>query len=228
MAIYYVKSSGGTGAGTSDATAWSLSKYNSAFGSLVPGDQVKFKQGDTFNGFINIQSGSGGNPITYTSYNTGVVGANPIINGLTTITTWTPTGTTNVYSTTQINISSLQGVYLDGQLRGMGRYPNTGYLQYTAHTAQSGGTQSISGSSVASLPSNFVGGQVVIKKWRYIIDRHTLTGQNSTTLTYTCGNTSTGYNASYDPNINNLRHSLQLRDPQFLIKVCSGYCNGIK
>jgi parallel beta-helix repeat protein len=197
MVTYYVKVAGGTGAGTMNSTAWSYAKYNSMASSLLPGDTVMFLQGDTFYGTLSIKEGTIGNPITYTSYNNGVAGANPIINGLTTLSSWT-LSSGNIYYAT-LDFAGLQGVYIDGVLKGMGRYPNSGYLTYTSHTAKSGGFQTISGSSVATLPTSFVGGEVVIKKYRYIIDRHTITNQTSSTLTYTYGGTITGVNSSYDP-----------------------------
>lgn len=196
MATYFVKTSGGTGAGTSDATAWSYSKYNSMASGLAAGDIIQFLQGDTFTGALIPHSGSSGSPITYRSYNNGVAGANPIINGFATASSWTPHGSiANVYYTS-VNFPGLNGVMIDGILRPMGRYPNTGYLIYTSNTANT----SISGTSVGTLPVSFVGAEVVIKKWRYIIDRHPITAQNSTTITYSSNSSSlTGNNTGYEP-----------------------------
>lgn len=196
MATYYVKTSGGTGAGTSDATAWSYSKYNSMASSLVAGDTVQFLQGDTFNGALTIKSGSSGNPVIYRSYNNGTLGSNPIINGFSTASSWTPHATIpNVYYAS-VNFPGLNGVMIDGTMRAMGRYPNTGYLVYDSNTANT----SISGTSVGTLPTSFVGAEVVIKKWRYIIDRHPITAQNSTTITYSSNSSSlTGNNTGYEP-----------------------------
>lgn len=196
MATYYVKTSGGTGAGTSDATAWSYSKYNSMASSLAAGDIIRFLQGDTFTGALSPHSGSSGNPVTYSSYNNGVAGANPIINGFTTVSSWTPHATLpNVYYTS-VNFPGLNGVMIDGTMRAMGRYPNTGYLVYDSNSANT----SISGTSVGTLPVSFVGGEVVIKKWRYILDRHPITAQNSTTISYSSNSSSlTGNNTGYEP-----------------------------
>src|SRR5436190_14039533 len=58
---YYFSATGNDGAaGTSPTTAWqTISKFNSFFSSLQPGDSVLFKRGDICSGAMNIsRSGS--------------------------------------------------------------------------------------------------------------------------------------------------------------------------
>jgi len=70
---YYVDSIAGNDAaeGTSPQTAWrSLANVNTA--ELRPGDVVRFKRGGLWRGSLLPRSGEPGNPVTYTSYGTGV------------------------------------------------------------------------------------------------------------------------------------------------------------
>lgn len=64
--------------GTSISTSWqTLNKLNTS--SFSPGDQIKFKAGDTFTGRLVISSsGAPGNPIIYDSYGSGEL---PILDG---------------------------------------------------------------------------------------------------------------------------------------------------
>jgi hypothetical protein len=158
------------------ATPWkTITKLNS-FGGLKPGDSVLFKKGETFYGTIGMfTSGSINLPIVYGSYGSG---ANPIISGFTTVNNWSPAGGNIFYAT--VPAAFLQGVTVDGTVKGLGRYPNSGYLTYTSHIDNS----AISGASVGTLPANFVGGEVVIKKYRYILDRHKIVGQSTNTIAF--------------------------------------------
>lgn len=65
MAAYYIAASGGTGtAGTSPATAWAFSKFQSF--AFSAGDFIYFNKGDTFTGTTTFtHSGTAGNPITF-------------------------------------------------------------------------------------------------------------------------------------------------------------------
>src|SRR4051812_24549776 len=84
---YFSSSSGDDNRSSSQAqnsnTPWrSLSKLNSFFNSLRPGDRVFLKRGDTFYGSIRVNtSGSSGSPITISAYGDG---NKPVITGLST------------------------------------------------------------------------------------------------------------------------------------------------
>lgn len=191
MATYHVKTGGGTGSGLDDANAWSYAHFNTR--TLAAGDVVNFKRGDTFDGAFSADSGSSGNVITYGAYGSG---AAPIINGFTTLSSWT-LSSGNIYYAT-LDVSVLHGVTLDGVVKGMGRYPNTGYLQYTSHSANT----SITGATIGALPFNCVGAEVVIRKVRWVLDRHIVTAHSSNTITYNALATY-GNNNAYSPVDNN-------------------------
>jgi hypothetical protein len=81
VVTHYVSSTAtGSGNGLSTANPWTLAQLNS--GSINPGDNILFKDGDTWRELLTIQSsGSLGSPITYGSYGTGAkprfLGSNP-------------------------------------------------------------------------------------------------------------------------------------------------------
>src|ERR1700693_6645151 len=78
---YYFSATGNdANSGTSSGSPWqTITKFNSFFSSLSPGDNVLFNQGDVFYGAMTIsRSGSAGNPITIGSYGSG---AAPVITG---------------------------------------------------------------------------------------------------------------------------------------------------
>src|SRR3989339_1650912 len=88
---YYVSNTGlDTNNGISESTPWqSISKINAT--TFSPGDSILFKKGDTFYGSITVsQSGTVGNPITFSSY--GTSNEKPVITGFTTISGWTDEG----------------------------------------------------------------------------------------------------------------------------------------
>jgi len=75
MSNWYVKPGGGTGAGTSWTTAWSIAGFSSHMGSIAPGDTVWFAGGNYGTVSFTISaSGTSGNPITYKR----VVASDPI------------------------------------------------------------------------------------------------------------------------------------------------------
>jgi len=61
----------------------------------------------------------------------------------------------------------------------MGRYPNTGYLTYESHVTNT----SITDNELSSLP-NWTGGEAVIRKLNYVIDRCKINSHSGTTLYY--------------------------------------------
>src|ERR1035438_7407924 len=96
---YYVAANGSdANNGTSTSTPWkTLSKLNSFFSSLKPGDNVYFNRGDDFYGAIIVnKSGSSSSPITISAYGSG---ADPVVTGFTTVTAWTNLGN-NIWEST--------------------------------------------------------------------------------------------------------------------------------
>jgi len=185
---YYFSTSGNdANNGTSTSTPWkTLSKFNSIFASKSPGDNFLFKRGEVFYGNIIIsRSGSSGASITIGSYGTG---ANPVITGLTTVSSWTNLGSNIWESSSAVSsLSATSMVVIKGINTPMGRYPNTGYLTYQSYS----GRTSITSSSLSGTP-NWKGAEVVIRKQRWIIDRNLITAQSGGTLTYTASSTYNG------------------------------------
>ncbi|WP_171037837.1 right-handed parallel beta-helix repeat-containing protein [Dyadobacter luticola] len=185
---FYVKSGGGSGSGLDDANAWNLTKLNAT--RLAPGDRVLFKRGDVFYGIITCNSGGNSdNPIIYDAYGNG---ENPVISGFSQHSGWKQLRG-NIYYV-PLDVPSLNLVTVDGAVKGMGRFPDTGYLPYTSHI----GNEAIGGAAVAELPFDPAGGEVVIRKTRWILDRHLVKSRNASTLTYTTSS-DYGSNASYSP-----------------------------
>src|SRR5450759_37267 len=160
--------------GTSTSTPWqTISKFNSVFSSRSPGDSLLFKRGDTFYGSITIsRSGTSGLPIVIGAYGTG---SKPVITGFTTVSAWTNLGSNIWESTAAVStLSTCNIVSINGVNTAMGRYPNTGYLQYQTFSTNT----TITSSSLNSAVTNWTGAEVVIKKKRWIIDRGTVTAHS--------------------------------------------------
>ena len=112
MATYFVKTGGSDAAnGLSDANAWAtLSKVSGA--TFAAGDIIQLRRGDTWREQLTVHdSGSSGNPITYTNYGASTV-ALPIINGADVLTSWTDQGSNQWRAalSTQTQIVMFDGV----------------------------------------------------------------------------------------------------------------------
>jgi parallel beta-helix repeat protein len=173
------------------ATPWkSIDKFNAISLSLKPGDSVFFKRNEVFYGMMNIKaSGKTGANIYYGAYG---FGANPVITGLVTVSGWTPYYG-GIYYATLNGPSSLNMVTINGEAKGMGRWPNTGFLKVDSHV----GNQSITSSGLTT-GTNWSGGEIVMRKYRFILDRHTITSQSGTTLNYSTS-TANGNNSAFSP-----------------------------
>lgn len=199
---YYFSSSTGNDSYTStqaqnQATPWkTIAKLNSFFSSIVAGDKIFFKRGDTFyGGIILTKSGSSASaPITFADYGSGSL---PIISGFTTISSWTSIGNNIFQANISAATSTLNIVSLNGVPQRMGRYPNntaTGdpYLYYESFTSNtSGGTIT---DNQLTTSTNWTGADVVIRKKRWIMDRVKITGHSGGTLTYSQANGYSGIN----------------------------------
>ena len=185
---YYFSSSTGSDSYSatqahSSATPWkSITKLNAIAGTLLPGDSILFKSGDTFTGTLSPRtSGNSTSSIVFSSYGTG---SQPIITGFTTITGWTNYGG-GIYSKVITPTSSPRIVTIDGKQYAMGRCPNSGWLYFESHT----GTTAITDNQLTGSPS-WVGAEVVIRKNDWDISHYPITAHATTTLTFT-GNTGT-------------------------------------
>ncbi|PRY40123.1 putative secreted protein (Por secretion system target) [Spirosoma oryzae] len=176
---YYVAASGndGNSGRSSDAPYKTIDKVNSL--SLQPGDQVLFRRGDTFRGSLKIrQSGVANRPIVVDAFGEG---NKPLLAGSIQLSNWNNIGNNTWQASCSSCGNDVTGVYRNGEVLPLGRYPNLsdterGYLNIQSH---SGKTQL---TSRQSLPGNWTGGEVVIRPVQWVLDRATITGQSGNTL----------------------------------------------
>lgn len=182
-ATYYMSNSGNdTNTGLTTLQAWAtLAKVNAA--TFVPGDQILFERGSTFYGSITVKkSGLAGKPITFGAYGTG---ANPVITGFTSVTTWKNIGNNIWESANPVStLETCNMVVINGVNTAMGRYPNAdapngGYLTFQSHS----GTTSITSSSLTGKP-NWTGAEVVIRPNRWTLERSLILSQSGSLLSF--------------------------------------------
>ncbi len=169
------------------STPWkTITKLNSFFPSLAPGDSVLFKRGESFYGSIIVtKSGTSTLPIIIGAYGTG---AKPIISGFSTISSWTSLGGGIYQSSASSCKPTLNMVTMNGEQKAIGRYPNSGYLTFEAAS----GSSSITDNELSGTP-NWTGAELIIRKRHWIIDRNRITNHSGTTLTYNSGSSYTAW-----------------------------------
>jgi len=120
-ANYFVAANGnGANSGKYPWAPITIDKLNTL--TLLPGQIVAFKRGDTITGTITVgQSGTSGKPITFTGYGNG---ANPVISGFTTVTDWTNEGG-GIYSKTLTVESNPEIATVNDVQFAKGRTPNS-------------------------------------------------------------------------------------------------------
>jgi len=164
-------------------TPWkSLDKMNIILRSLQPGDSVLLKRGEVFYGTLNLSvSGTQNNPIVFGAYGNGAM---PIITSLVDLGEWVKLENGNFEATHTSLGESLNVVLMDGSIQEMGRYPNSntsnkGYLIFD----ETNGENSITDDGHPSA-LNWSGGEVVIRKSRWTIDRHRIISHIGTKITF--------------------------------------------
>ena len=195
-ATYYFSSNSGDDSRSStearnSSTPWkSLSKLNSFFSSLQPGDQVLLKRGETYYGSILVnKSGTAGSPIFIGAYGSG---NKPVVTSLVTFSGWVSKGNGIWESYNSSLPSKINMVLVNGAEQEMGRYPNSnaankGYLTFESHS----GTTSITDKSLSSSP-NWTGAEMVLRIRRWIIDRDLIKNHSGNKITY-------AKSSSYEP-----------------------------
>ena len=177
---YYVSSSGNDSAnGTSESTPWkTISKVNSSFSLIKPGDRVLFRCGDIFYGSLKITAtGISGNPITIGSYGTG---KKPVITGFTTISLWKNEGN-GIYSKAVSCESAPEMVIINGVQYAMGRHPNSTWATVDSHS----GDISITDADLNAGIVNWTGADLIQRKGcRFVMDRYRIASHSGSTLTY--------------------------------------------
>ncbi len=186
-ATYYVSSSTGddgrpAAAAQRMATPWkTLSRVGQMVGSLQAGDSVLFKRGDVFFGLLSVTvSGSTGKPVVFGAYGQGAL---PELTGFVTLSGWQSAGSGIWETTVPGGLPYMNTVTMNGVAKAVGRWPNAtaaeqGYLHYDSYN----GNTSITDSKLAG--QNWNGGQVVIRKTRWILDRNEISSQSGTTINY--------------------------------------------
>lgn len=174
------------------STPWkSIAKLNSVFHSFKAGDSVLFKRGDVFEGTITITaSGNARSPIVLAAYGTG---ENPVITGFTPLRNWASTGRNTWEAPVNVAGNQLNIVLLNGKKQPVGRYPNAtaangGYLAVESFS----GNSTITSKELSSTP-NWTGGEVVIRKNRWVLDKNSITAHSGSSLSYT---SESGYHAT--------------------------------
>lgn len=186
-ARYYFSSSGDdsrtAGQAQNPDTPWkSIDKLNTIFKTLKPGDEVLFKRGEVFYGTLKItRSGAQGRPIKIGAYG---VGDKPVITSLVTITNWKNVGNGVYEGGHPLLKDDVAIVLLNEEVQEMGRFPNRdasngGYLTISSHVGNSSVT-----SSGLSASTNFTGGEVVIRKNQWVIDRHKIMNHSGNRVSY--------------------------------------------
>lgn len=175
---FYVSPTGlDTNDGTSTGSAWRSQEKVSA-SSFSPGKTIKFERGGKWKGTLTIPtSGTAANPITYDAYGTGDL---PTFDGWNYISGWVSEGG-GIYSKTDSAFQSdMRMVVLNDVIKPKGRFPKTGWLPTTSATTNT----SITSTSLTGTP-NFNGGEVVILKVTWRIDKGTITSHSGGTIGYT-------------------------------------------
>lgn len=166
------------------ATPWkSINKLNAIFSSLQPGDEILFKRGETFYGSIHItKSGAQGRPIVFGAFGNG---NKPVITSLVTLNNWVNVGN-GVFESHNASFGpEVNVVLLNNDIKEMGRYPNSdspnkGYLTFES----TNGSNSIT-SNILSSTGNWTGGEVVIRKSHWTIDRYKINQHSGNLINFT-------------------------------------------
>lgn len=193
---YYVSNSSGSDDydGLSESTPWkSIAKVNNH--NFVAGDNVLFQCGDTWRAEMLVidDSGSAGNPITFTSFPFGCSNK-PIFSGAHPVRGWSQYGT-NIY-VADLTAGNNAGKFpygINQLFKGtgrlpMGRWPNPsvddGGVHYHNGYSVIDGQASATSIADTQLPvTNWTGGTTHIKGMRWYILNRDITGTSGTTLT---------------------------------------------
>lgn len=166
----------------SPETPWkSIEKLNSILRILKPGDIIRFKCGDVFFGVIHInRSGLPDAPIILEEYGSG---EKPTITTSISIKNWIG-GEKNIYHT-KINqiIDQLNVLTINGIIFPKGRFPNQQAMNAGYLSIEEKNKDFIINKEIEKMP-DFTGGEIVIRKNNWIIDRHKILSQENNKLSF--------------------------------------------
>lgn len=163
------------------ATPWqTLTKLNSFFSSLNPGDSILFKRGEKFYGSIVVnKSGTSMAPIVLSAFGSG---ADPVITGFTFAGSWY-TYATNLWESLSAvsTLTTCNILSISGNNYAKGRIPKTGYWTI----GSTGGNSIVDGTNLNAGTNDWTGAQVVLRKYRWIMDRYTINSASGSTINFT-------------------------------------------
>lgn len=174
---YYVSSGGNDSqTGTSVSTAWkTLAKINST--TLVNGDIVLLKRGDTFTGQLKIKNSG----ITVDAYGSG---NKPVISGKEQVaSTWT-VYSGNIWQTTFASNkpADIRGLYKEETPLPISRYPNkninNGYLNFESHS----GINQFTDMELSGAPS-WTGADILVRCERFRLIKTRVSAHSGTSIT---------------------------------------------
>lgn len=154
-----------------------IAQLNIDIATYAFGDSVLFKRGDVFYGTIST-SVSG---IIFSAY---FSGANPIITGLTTISSWTSLGG-NIWEATVPNgLSTLSMLVMNNNIIPMGRTPNadsanSGYRMFESTSGNNSITDNQLNSTI-----NWTGAELVVRTQNFITAKTKITSHSGSTLNF--------------------------------------------
>lgn len=197
-ATYYFSSSMGSDNYTSvqaknQATPWqTINKLNAIMSTLLPGDSVLFKSGDSFPGSITIGvSGTAGHPITFGAYGSGT--SKPVLDNRLSLTGWVSLGG-NIWESTSSDLNGQPtALMIDDVLKPLGRYPNgdapnKGYLTVTSHPT---GSKTVFTDNTLPATTDWTGAEAVVRSSHWSINRVPVKSFSNQTITL-------GSNTSYE------------------------------
>ena len=173
---YYFSNSGSNSNTGTIGSPWAtLDKLNSV--SLVPGDGVYLKAGDTFTGPLPInQSGSAGNSIKFDSYGSGSM---PVVTGFQALTSWTSQGN-NIWQASLDAGTDLNMLIIGSAPVMRGRYPNTGWLNFEGHN----GYTSIIDNQLPATNINWTNAWLSMRSIRFQLNSYKIASHSGFTLIY--------------------------------------------
>ena len=158
---YYVANLGNdNNSGTSKMAAWqTIEKVNL---TTIAGDSVLFNSNDSWNEKLIPKSNQ-----YFGSYK---IGNKPLITGFQTLTGFSDSS--NIWSVKAANsVYALNTVLIDGRIRPKGRYPNTGYITFTAPYTDTSITTSLTGKP------DYTSAEAVVRDAHYMMNVTTITSQ---------------------------------------------------